>query len=98
MIALLPPAFAWAREANPTQPLTSGVCCVATSPDGANLPEIQQIQLRESDLVTFRNYSWPESFKQDIAWLKKSNRPVISTDYMARPVGNTFGSTLPTAK
>src|SRR5437868_11164734 len=48
--ALLPQAFQWAREANPVQPLTSGVCCVDTSPDGANLDELRQIQLRESDI------------------------------------------------
>src|ERR1700674_4022404 len=45
VIALLPQAFEWAREANPVQPLTSGVCCVDTSPDGANLDELRQIQL-----------------------------------------------------
>ncbi len=96
--ALLPQAFAWARGANPTQPLTSGVCCVDTSPDGANLPEIQQIQLRESDIITFHNYSWPEFFKRQVAWLKKYNRPVICTEYMARSVGSTFDTILPIAK
>jgi len=96
--ALLPQVFAWAREANPSQPLTSGVCCVDTSPDGANLSEIQQIQLRESDIVTFHNYSWPEFFQREIAWLKKYNRPVICTEYMARPAGSTFDTILPIAK
>jgi hypothetical protein len=96
--ALLPQVFAWARESNPTQPLTSGVCCVDTSPDGANLPEIQQIQLRESDIVTFHNYTWPEFFQREITWLKKYNRPVICTEYMARPAGSTFDTILPIAK
>ncbi len=96
--ALLPQAFAWAREANPTQPLTSGVCCVDRSPDGAKLPEIQQIQLRESDIITFHNYSWPEYFKRQVAWLKKYNRPVICTEFMARSVGSTFDTILPIAK
>src|SRR6202030_3527448 len=41
---LLPQVFAWAREANPVQPLTSGVWAVDTSPDGANLGELHQIQ------------------------------------------------------
>src|SRR5437879_6098258 len=76
VIPLLPQVFAWAREANPTPPLTSGVCCVATSADGANLPEIQQIQLRESDVVPFHTYSWPDYCKQDIACLVMSNRSV----------------------
>jgi len=96
--ALLPQAFLWAREANPTQPLTSGVWAVDTSPDGADLGELQQIQLQESDIVTFHNYSWPEYFKRQIAWLKKYNRPVICTEYMARSVGSTFDTVLPIAK
>jgi hypothetical protein len=98
VIALLPQAFEWAREVNPTQPLTSGVCCVDTSPDGANLGEIEQIQLRASDIVTFHNYTWPEYFKQQVKWLKKYNRPVICTEYMARSVGSTFDTVLPIAK
>ena len=95
---LLPQAFAWAREANPTQPLTSGVWAVDTSPDGTNLGELQQIQLRESDIITFHNYSWPEFFKRQVSWLKKYNRPVICTEYMARPMGSTFDVILPIAK
>src|SRR6266699_3091181 len=96
--ALLPEAFQWAREANPAQPLTSGVCCVDTSPDGANLGELPQIQLRESDIITFHNYSWPEYFQRQVTWLKKYNRPVICTEYMARSVGSTFDTILPIAK
>jgi hypothetical protein len=96
--ALLPQAFSWAREANPMQPLTSGVWAVDTSPDGADLGELQQIQLQESDIVTFHNYSWPEYFKRQIAWLKKYNRPLICTEYMARSVGSTFDTVLPIAK
>lgn len=91
--------FAWAREANPTQPLTSGVYSVDTSSDSGKLDELQQIQLRESDIITFHNYSWPESFKREVGWLKKKyNRPVICTEYMARPLGSTFDTVLPIAK
>jgi len=96
--ALLPQVFAWAREANPMQPLSSGIWAVDNSPDGADLGELQRIQLRESDIVTFHNYSWPEYFKRQIAWLKKYNRPVICTEYMARSVGSTFDTVLPIAK
>jgi len=96
--SLLPLTFAWAREADPQQPLTSGVWGVDTSPDGASPSEVQQIQLRESDIVTFHNYTWPEYFKRQVAWLKKHNRPVICTEFMARSVGSTFDSILPIAK
>jgi hypothetical protein len=98
VIALLPQVFQWAREANPVQPLTSGVWGEDTSPDGVNLGELQKIQLRESDIITFHNYSWPEYFTREVGWLKKYNRPVICTEYMARSVGSTFDAILPIAK
>jgi hypothetical protein len=98
VLVLLPEAFEWAREVNPTQPLTSGVCCVDQSPDSSHLGKIEQIQLRESDVITFHNYSWPEYFKREIGWLKKYGRPVICTEFMARSVGSTFDTILPIAK
>lgn len=98
VMALLLDVFEWAREAKPTQPLTSGVWAVDTSPDDSSLGALQQIQLRESDIITFHNYSWPEYFKSQVAWLKKYNRPVICTEYMARSVGSTFDTVLPIAK
>jgi hypothetical protein len=96
--ALLPQAFAWAREMNPTQPLTSGVYEVDISRDEAAQDELEKIQLRESDVITFHNYSWPESFKAEVAWLRRFHRPVICTEFMARPVGSTFDAILPLAK
>ena len=96
--ALLPQVFAWARAANPTQPLTSGVYEVDTAKDPSALDEIERIQLRESDVITFHNYSWPESFKREVAWLRRFNRPVICTEYMARAAGSTFDAILPVAK
>jgi hypothetical protein len=96
--ALLPQAFAWAREMNPTQPMTSGVYEVDTSRDAAAVDALEKIQLDESDVITFHNYSWPESFKAEIQWLRQFHRPVICTEYMARSVGSTFDTILPIAK
>jgi Cellulase (glycosyl hydrolase family 5) len=96
--ALLPQAFEWAREMNPMQPLTSGVYEVDTSVDENSLEELEKIQVRESDIITFHNYSWPESFKDEIAWLRRFHRPIICTEFMARSVGSTFDGTLPIAK
>jgi hypothetical protein len=62
--ALLPRVFEWARAIHPTQPLTSGVCYVESNLDGWNLGTLAQIQLRESDIVTFHNYGGPESFPE----------------------------------
>jgi hypothetical protein len=67
--------------------------------EGGNLGELQPIQLSESDIITFHNYSWPESFKREVLWLKqKYNRPVVCTEYMARSHGSTFDTVLPIAK
>ena len=87
---LLPRVFAWARSVHPTQPLTSGVWALEDSPDGSNLSEIKRIQLAESDIVTFHNYGGPQSFRRQVAWLKAYGRPVLCTEYMARPTGSTF--------
>ena len=95
---LLPQVFAWAREVNPTQPLTSGVYEVDITKNESAQDELEQIQLRESDVITFHNYSWPESFRAEVAWLRRFHRPVICTEYMARSVGSTFDTILPVAK
>jgi hypothetical protein len=95
---LLPQAFEWVREANPTQPLTSGVYEVDISKDEAAQDELERIQLRESDVISFHNYSWPESFKAEIEWLRQFHRPILCTEYMARSVGSTFDLILPIAK
>jgi GH35 family endo-1,4-beta-xylanase len=96
--ALLPEAFAWAREMNPTQPLSSGVWDIDISVGEAAQNELERIQLRESDVITFHNYSWPENFRQELGWLKKFNRPILCTEFMARSVGSTFDGILPIAK
>jgi len=96
--ALLPQAFAWAREVNSTQPLTSGVYEIDTTADENAQKAIEKIQLRESDIITFHNYDWPESFKGMVAWLRRFHRPIICTEYMARSVGSTFDAILPIAR
>jgi hypothetical protein len=98
VVSLLPQAFQWAREVHPTQPLTSAVWDIDTAKDNPDIGELQRIQLRESDMVTFHNYSWPENFKSEVAWLRKYNRPIICTEFMARSVGSTFDTILPIAK
>jgi hypothetical protein len=96
--ALLPQVFEWAREMNPSQPLTSGVYEIDTSAEEASQDELERIQLRESDIISFHNYSWPESFRHEVEWLRRFHRPVICTEFMARSVGSTFDTILPIAK
>jgi hypothetical protein len=54
---LLPRIFAWARARGPVQPLTSGVWAGDDwSPNSRALSRIQQVQLGQSDVITFHNY------------------------------------------
>jgi hypothetical protein len=95
---LLPQVFEWAREKHPTQPLTSGLWDVDITQAESAMHEVDRIQLRESDIITFHNYSWPESFKAEVVWLRRFHRPIICTEFMARPVGSTFDAILPIAR
>lgn len=96
-IALLKKTFAWAREMDPHQPLTSGVW-VGNWPDPANLRPIEQCQLGESDIITFHSYDPPEGIKKCVDNLRRYNRPVLCTEYMARPRGSTFEAVMPYLK
>jgi GH35 family endo-1,4-beta-xylanase len=94
---MLPKVFTWAREAHPSQPLTSGVWDIDFA-KGTPPTKMQQIQLENSDVISFHNYGWPESFEKEVLFLQKFNRPLICTEYMARGAGSTFDTVLPLAK
>lgn len=93
---LLLQAFRWAREANPQQPLTSGVDD-GDWDDWSKLTPIEKIQLGASDILTFHHYGWPEDFERHVLQLKQYGRPVVCTEFMARSVGSTFDTILPIA-
>jgi hypothetical protein len=94
--ALLPQVFAWAREANPSQPLTSGVW---HNDDWSRdkLNAIERIQIEQSDVITFHVYDWPEVLERRISQLQSYGRPLICTEYLARGAGSTFDTSLPVA-
>jgi len=97
VIALLPRAFAWARAAHPTQPLTSGVW-----KDDWAIPEklglAAKIQIEMSDVISFHSYDKQEAFEKKVLPLQQYHRPILCTEYMARGNGSTFQGTLPIAK
>jgi len=97
VLALLPRAFAWARAAHPTQPLTSGVW-----KDDWAVPEKlgpgAKIQIEMSDVISFHSYDKPEVFEKKVIALQQYHRPILCTEYMARGNGSTFQGTLPIAK
>jgi len=97
VLELLPQAFAWARSAKPTQPLTSGVWTGDWSSD-EKLSDTAKVQLAQSDVISFHNYDGPEELEKRIGWLTRYKRPLICTEYMARGNGSTFAGSLPVLK
>jgi len=97
VLVLLPRVFGWARSVNPSQPLTSGVWQGDwSSPD--KLSPMEKIQLDNSDVISFHSYDPPDAFERRIKSLLRYRRPILCTEYMARPRGSTFESILPVAK
>ncbi len=94
---LLPQVFRWARAVDPSQPLTSGVWRGDWGqPQGRSA--ISDIQLANADVITFHSYAAPEAFENRINELTPLGRPILCTEYMARPQGSTVESILPVAK
>ena len=97
VLPLLEKTFAWARSANPSQPLTSAVWVGDWSAHETMKP-IEKLQLEQSDVISFHNYDKPEDLTQRITWLQRYERPILCTEYMARPNGSTFQAFLPIAQ
>ncbi len=95
---LMPQVFAWARGQKPVQPLSVGLWAGPDWSQGSkHLIPLQRIQLAESDVITFHNYDFPESFEARIAQLRPYGRPIICTEWMARSAGSTVDTVLPIA-
>jgi hypothetical protein len=94
---LLPQVFAWAREADPSQPLTSGVW---HNDDWSRdkLNPVERLQIEQSDVITFHVYDWPEVLERRVRQLQAYGRPIICTEYLARGAGSTFDTSLPLAR
>lgn len=85
-LPLLKKVIGWAREVNPSQPVTVGVW--------NDNQKLNEIAIAGSDIVSFHNYGNTEALKKHIASLKKYNRPLINTEWMNRPAGSTIENNL----
>ena len=96
--SLLIKVFEWARSVNPIQPLTSGVW---TGDDWSSFDKLSttaKIAISNSDIISFHCYDNAQDFEKRLISLTNYNRPIICTEYMARPRNSTFQSILPLAK
>jgi len=92
-LPLLQAAFEWARQAEPAQPLTSGVW--AWDEDRR---EINDFLLVQSDVLTFHEYADAAHLEETLARLKGNGRPVFCTEWMSRTFGSRFETHLPIFK
>lgn len=87
---LLLKSFEWARAADPSQPVTSGVWLGGHKADPARLNPIERVQLEQSDVISFHSYGKLPDVQQWVQNLRAYQRPLLCTEYMARPHGSTF--------
>jgi hypothetical protein len=97
VLPLLEKSFAWARTANPSQPLTAGVWNGDWT-SHETLKPIEKVMIDQSDIVTFHNYEDAADFEKRIKQLQQYDRPMICTEYMSRGNGSFFKGSLPIAK
>ena len=90
-LPLLEQIFHWAREVNPSQPISAGVW-------NKDLNTLNTFQLSHSDVITYHNYDDAKGHRLCIDTLKKYQRPLICTEYMARLRNSTFFNILPILK
>ena len=92
-LQLLKKTFVWARKVNPSQPLSSGVW-IGNWGDEAKLNPTERCQLEESDIITFHSYGPIEGAKKCVQNLQRYHRPILCTEFMARPLGSRFDPVL----
>ena len=88
---LLKKVFQWAREVNPSQPISAGVW-------NEKLIDLNKFQLTNSDVITYHNYNNEKDHKAAIDTLRKYNRPLLCTEYMARRNNSRFDNIMPLLK
>lgn len=90
-LPLLKLVFQWARNINPSQPISAGLWDV-------KLTSLYEYQLANSDVITYHNYSPVEEHLKEVKLLKQYGYPLICTEYMARPRNSLFSTELPMMK
>ena len=93
-LKLLTKEVEWARQVKPSQPLTMDVWYGGAWNDAANLNPMQKFSLDNSDVISFHCYDKPDDLKKRIDSLRRWNRPILCTEYMARPNGSEFEPSL----
>ena len=83
--------FAWAQAVRPDQPLSIGLW-------NWDFEALNKYQALHSDVITYHNYDEAPAHQRVIELLETHGRPLICTEYMARPRNSRFANILPLLK
>ena len=102
-LELMKLAFKWAREINPSQPLSVCLWKLEAHRDlNREIKffdnEMDQVALELSDVITFHAYCNEHIMKRIITFLEKCNRPALCTEWLARHIDSDFETILPLFK
>jgi hypothetical protein len=90
-LPLLTNVFSWGREVNPDQPLSAGIWDLT-------FEKLNAFQVLNSDVITYHNYGEEPEHVMEVRLLKTHGKPLICTEYMARPRKSTFAGIMPMLK
>jgi hypothetical protein len=94
---LLKKTINWVRVINPDQPITMAPWKEDWSSDDA-LTALDNYMFTHSDIISFHCYEDKTDMEKRIRTLQRFGRPMMCTEYMARPFGSTFQDILPILK
>ncbi len=86
-LPLVKKVFQWAREIDPSQPVSIAVW------NGNE--KLNEILLANSDIITFHFYGDKAGLGQEIGRLKKHGRPLINTEWLNRSKGSDITKDIP---
>ena len=91
---LLKKTINWVRVINPIQPITMAPWQNDWSCD-TKISVLDNYMFTHSDIISFHCYEDKAGTEKRIIELKRFGRPMMCTEYMARPFGSTFQEILP---
>ena len=96
-LALLQKAIGWIRAIDPIQPITMAPWQCGWS-DDASTSALDNFMFSQSDIISFHCYENKAGMEKHIQDLSRYGRPMLCTEYMARPLNSTFKKILPLLK
>src|SRR5206468_7874041 len=96
-MALLKKTINWVRVINPIQPITMAPWKDDWTLDSKISP-LDNYMFNHSDIISFHCYENKEDVEKRILTLQRYGRPMLCTEYMARPFESTFQEILPILK